>query len=47
MATLAGNSPARASVSFGSVIKAALTGAGIAAVGNLILLVLAGVLNIR
>ncbi len=46
MATLAGNSSTRGSVSFGSVLKAALIGGGIATVGNLILLLLAGVLNI-
>lgn len=46
MATLAGNSSARATASFGSVMKAALIGAGIAATGNLILLLLAGLLNI-
>lgn len=46
MATLPNNPTLRGSVSFGSVVKAALTGAGIAAVGNLVLLFIAGAINI-
>lgn len=46
MATLANSSPARGSISFSSVLKAALVGGGIAAVANLVLLLLAGLLNI-
>jgi hypothetical protein len=46
MATLTNSSPARQTVSLGSALKAALIGGGIAAVGNLILLLIAGLVSI-
>ncbi len=46
MATLASDSEDRVPLSLGAVMKAALVGAGIAAVGNLILLLLADLFNI-
>jgi hypothetical protein len=46
MATQANNASIHRSIGLGSVLMASLIGGGIATVGNLILLLLAGVLNI-